>query len=239
MVRKLTTRVRSTTVDLPSWFMVKLNLAVDASEWTRQEVTDRLNAKARRATPWHAQTVNAFLSGTKGQSSDMMEAFLLLFPQLERPIFKAESEEEARRMSGKDPVTVDAELVLPGWWLNEVRGRCETLRLSPDQIAPLLNSVAKADPAFSPDDVDMFLKGERTTQRLMGAFLVLFSDLPAPLFEAESMEEAQEIQEAAKAHRKRQSAGRPGGEAPTVAQTIEDTGISSATAKKRTGRRDR
>jgi hypothetical protein len=229
--------VRSTTVDLPAWFLGKLNQVVDDTGWTRQELTDRLNAKARRENPWHVQTVNAFLRGSAGQSWDMMEAFLLLFPQLERPIFRADSEEMSQRMSGKLPATVDAETVLPGWWLAGVRERCDGLRLGSDQIARLLNSVARADPPFTPDEVDLFLRGERTTLRMMGAFLVLFSDLPAPLFEAESLEEAREIQAAAKARRQRQSANAPGGEAPTVAQTIEDTGISSA--KKRTGRRDR
>jgi hypothetical protein len=242
MVRKVTTRVRSTTVDLPPWFMTKLNLAVGRSGWTRQEVTDRLNAKARREIPWHVQTVNAFLKGSAGQSWDMMEAFLQLFPELERPIFTAESEEMSQRMSGKLPPTVDAETVLPDWWLTAVRERCDGLRLRADQIAPLLNSVARPDPPFTADEVDLFLRGERTTLRMMGAFLVLFSDLPAPLFEAESLEEARELQEAAKARRQRQPSSAPGGEAPTVAQTIEDTGtsgISAAPAKKRTGRRER
>src|SRR5690349_1304639 len=85
---------RGKPIRLEGWFLDALNLR--CGNRSRVEICAELNAVAHRDPPWRVESVYDFLSG-KVTTDVMMDAFLLLFPDLPPPLFFARSEAEARR----------------------------------------------------------------------------------------------------------------------------------------------
>lgn len=77
---------------------------------------------------------------------------------------------------------------LPEWWLDAVNRQCG--EESKEAIAESLNRAAKPVPPFTRHTVGDFLLGKSTPVDVMHAFLLLFPDLPPPVFWADSYEEA-------------------------------------------------
>ena len=106
-------------------------------------------------------------------------------------------------------------VALPAWWLKALNDRCGDR--SRPKITEELNAVVRRQPPFRVEAIYDFLSGKVTTDVLMSAFLVLFSDLPPPVFYASSEEEARRFQQLAELY------ARPASP-PSVEATIEDTG---------------
>lgn len=107
---------------------------------------------------------------------------------------------------------------LPAWWLKALNDRCGDR--SRPKITEELNGVFRRDPPFRVEAVYDFLSGKVTTDVMMGAFLMLFPDMPPPMFMANSYEEALRFQQLTKIY----SPPNRLGPAPKVDETIEDTG---------------
>lgn len=114
------------------------------------------------------------------------------------------------------PRTRGKPVQLPQWWLEALNRLCDGETTT--ETAARLNAVARRDPPFHRTAVGDFLRGDVTTYEMMAAFLVLYPDLPPPMFFASSYEEAHQHQQIARRYSPKR------GEVPRVEQTIEDTG---------------
>jgi hypothetical protein len=124
---------------------------------------------------------------------------------------------------------------LPSWFLDAVNRRCGDRPRR--EITDELNAVSGRE--FSLSSVYDFLAGKVTTKHLMGAFLVMFPDLPPPVFYAESEEESRRIQELRKLYSP-PPGPRGAGNTPKLTETIEDTGEKSRTSdRERTSEKTR
>jgi hypothetical protein len=121
-------------------------------------------------------------------------------------------------------------IALPAWWLEVVNEHCAGR--SHQQIADELTAATRRDPPFRREVVGDFLNGKVTTDVVMGAFIVLFPEIPPPMFFASSYEEAMRFQQLSRLY-----AG-PVDRTPKVSETIEDTRDRTKTGEKtRTGKR--
>jgi hypothetical protein len=135
------------------------------------------------------------------------------------------------RPKGEDPAR-GRRIQLPPWWLAGINLLCGDRPKR--EICDDLNRLAKPVPLFSLSSVYDFLSGKVTTERMMGAFLVLFPDYPPPIFYATSEAEARRVRELMSKH------PAPSGRraTPKITETIEDTGERSRTIED-TGERSR
>jgi hypothetical protein len=104
--------------------------------------------------------------------------------------------------------------MLPEWWLAALKreiGDRPIVRLAED-----LTAAVQRQPPFRREAVYDFLDGKVTTDVMMGAFLLLFPDLPPPVFYASSYEEAHKLLQISRRYEKLDT--------PVVSETIEDTG---------------
>jgi hypothetical protein len=105
---------------------------------------------------------------------------------------------------------------LPNWWIEAVKRRCGDS--SAAQIAEQLSIAVRRQPPFHQTTISDFLAGRVTTDAVMGAFLMLFPDLPPPVFWASSYEEAHRLHQVSRGYPKMEA-----DKVPRVEETIEDT----------------
>ena len=133
---------------------------------------------------------------------------------------------------------------LPAWWLAALNRRCGDR--SRPKITEELNAVTRRQPPFRVEAVYDFLSGKVTTDIMMDAFLLLFPELPPPIFYASSEDEARRFQQLARLYARPLEFDTE----PKVSETIEDTGVTAArkgsgekktreTTQERTGSRRR
>src|SRR5262249_9104782 len=89
---------------------------------------------------------------------------------------------------------------LPAWWLEALRRLCG--ERSTTQITDELNAIVRRQPPFRREAVGDFLAGKVTTDVMMDAFLMMFPELPPPMFFASSYEEAHQLLQVAKRYDK-------------------------------------
>src|SRR5678816_3122747 len=77
---------------------------------------------------------------------------------------------------------------LPGWFLISVNGKCGDR--SRVKITEELNAVSHREPPWRVESVYDYLDGKVTTLEMTDAFLLLFPELPPPIFSARSEAEA-------------------------------------------------
>lgn len=102
---------------------------------------------------------------------------------------------------------------LRGWFLDSVKLHCN--EWTNDEIAEKLNAAARPARPFTRSMVSDFLLGKVTTVEMMGAFLVLFPTLPAPVLWASSYEEADQLRQVSQRYQQSENV-------PTLTKTAED-----------------
>ena len=80
---------------------------------------------------------------------------------------------------------------LPPWWLEVIQRQCSGKRKQ--DVADELNRVARPEVDFTESRVKDFLAGKVTPRELIDAFLLLFPDLPPPVFWANSYHDADQV----------------------------------------------
>jgi hypothetical protein len=128
--------------------------------------------------------------------------------------------------------------MVPDWFLDALNRKCGDRPRR--EIVDAINAAVRRDPPWSLSAVYDFLGGKVTTRPMLLAFLVLFPDLPPPIFYASSEDEARRFQQLSQLF----SAPPSTYDTPRVAETIEDTGEKPRTqtgdkARTQTGEKTR